>query len=50
MKYIRIIKPRMRWARHAIRMGVTRNMKFLKKVGEHLGDLGIDGRIILKYI
>jgi hypothetical protein len=52
---IRIIKSRrMRWAGHVARMGEKRGAYRIlvgdPREGHHLGDPGVDGRIILKQI
>jgi hypothetical protein len=52
---IRVIKPRkMRWARQVARMGRRKvHTGFWwgdLREGDHLGDPGVDGRIILKWI
>jgi len=51
---IRVTKWRMRWAEHAARMG-ERGGVYKCLVGnvrerDHLGDPGVDGRIILRWI
>jgi hypothetical protein len=54
-KIVRVIKMRMRWAEHVARMGERRAI-YSVLVGEnlrereHLGDPGVDGRIILRWI
>jgi hypothetical protein len=49
-----MIKTRMRWARHVAhtgeRRGAYRSLVGNLKEGEHLGDPGVDWRIILKWI
>ena len=52
---VRVIKSRrMRWAEHVTRMGGTRDVYRVlvgkPEEGDHLGDPGVDGRIILKCI
>jgi hypothetical protein len=52
---IRVIKSRrMRWAGHVARMGEKRRANRILvgdlREGDHLGDRGVDGRIILKWI
>jgi hypothetical protein len=51
---IRVIKLRMRWAGHVARMGKRKvHTEFWwgdLREGAHLGDPGVDGRIILKWI
>jgi len=52
---VRVIKSRrMRWARHVARMGVRSGVYMLLEgnLSEryHLGDPGVDGRIILRWI
>jgi hypothetical protein len=51
---IRVIKSRMRWAGHVARMGDKRvAYRFWwgnPMEGDHLGDPGVDRRIILKWI
>ena len=53
---VRVIKPRrMRWAEHVVRMGgrgeaSTRFWWGNLKERDHLGDPGIDGRVILRSI
>jgi len=51
---VRVIKSRMRWARHVARMGERRGVyKVLvgkPKGKNHLEDLGVDMRIILRWI
>ena len=50
---VRVIKSRrMRWAGHVARMGEERGVYrvLLGREGNHWGDLGIDGWIILEWI
>jgi hypothetical protein len=53
---IRVIKSRrLRWAGHAARMGEGRGAYWIlvwgdPREGDHLGDPGVDGRIILRWI
>ena len=49
---VRVIKPRrMRWAGHVARMGEEREVyRVYRREGNHWGDLGIDGWIILGWI
>ena len=52
---VRVIKSRrMRWAGHVVRMGVERGVYRVlwgnRREGDHWGDLGIDGWIILGWI
>jgi hypothetical protein len=51
---IMVIKQRrMRWAEHVARMGVRRNAYIIQaktlEGRHHLGDPGVDGRILLKW-
>jgi hypothetical protein len=51
---VRVIKLRIRWAGHVARMGERRDYKGfwwgnLRERG-HLGDWGVDGRIMLRWI
>jgi hypothetical protein len=55
LNFVQVIKSRrMRWAGHLAHMGerkgVYRVLVGNLRVGEHLGDLGVDGRIILRWI
>ena len=48
---VRVIKSRrMRWAGHVARMGERRGMWGNLREGDHWGDPGVDGRIILRWI
>jgi len=51
---VRVMKSRrMRWAGHVVRMGEERGMYRVllgKPEGDHWGDLGVDGLIILRWI
>ena len=52
---VQVIKSRrMRWAEHVTRMGGTRDVYRVlvgkPEEGDHLGDPGVDGRIILRWI
>jgi len=51
---VRVIKPRMRWAGHVARMGEERGRIGSswgnRREGDHWGDLGEDGWIILGWI
>jgi hypothetical protein len=48
---MRLIKSRTRWAGHVACMGRLRNFYSVNmKERDHFGDLGIDGKIILKWI
>jgi hypothetical protein len=50
---VRVIKSRMRWAEHVARMRREVYTGFWRdnlRERDHLGDPGIDGRIILKWI
>ena len=50
---VRVIKSRMRWAGHVARMGEERGVYRVlvgNPRGDHWGDLGIDGWIILGWI
>ena len=51
---IRVIKSRkMRWVGHVARMGDSRvayRILMGKLVGDHLGDPGVDGKIVLRWM
>jgi hypothetical protein len=48
---VRVIKSRkMSWAGHVGRMGERRGLYWVLVVEDHLGDPGVDGRIILSWI
>jgi len=51
---VRAIKLRMRWAEHVARMGegkvYIRSWWGERRERDHLGDPGVDGRIILRWI
>ena len=54
-KIVRVIKSRrMRWAGHVARMGEERGVYRVLVVNlrerDHCGDLGVDGKIILRWI
>jgi hypothetical protein len=45
--------PRMSWAEHVARMGEMKHsykMLVHKPPGKHLGNIGIDGKVLLKWI
>jgi hypothetical protein len=49
LSIIRVIKSRkMRWAGHVAQIGETRNACSILNGRDHLKDLGLHGRIILK--
>ena len=53
LNIVQWIKSRMRWAGHVARMGEGRGVYRVlvgKPEGNHLGDPGVDGRIILRWI
>jgi len=51
---VRVIKPRMRWARYVARMmkgeAYTEFWWGNLREKDHLGDPGVDGRIILRWV
>jgi len=47
---VRVVKSRMRWTEHVARMGERRSVYRVLWERDILGDPGVDGRIILKWI